>query len=196
MHKLLSLLSPLLAATAGCGDCIPVDLTAAERAWVAAYQPGQQVTFRSNRGATNTLTVQPLKEWHTNQDCNQLESGKYQPIRVTLALLSATNYGGPEHPSFSLVVDKTDPERAATLSFNLAGLLGDKSDVPGGPVFKLLPAPVTLSSGRRFPQAYAIRNGQNAIYLRGSQLRAAYWDQQAGLVRYELTSGEVFDLAN
>jgi hypothetical protein len=196
MRKLLAFLSPLLAAAAGCGDCVPVDLTPEEQAWVGAYQPGQQLTFRSNRGSTNTFTVQPLLEARSNQDCNQLESGKYQPIRVTLVLKSATDYGGPDNPSWSLLMDKTNPERPATLLFNLAGLLGDKSDVPGGSVFKLLPAPLTLASGRQFPQAYALRNGGNAIYLRGSQLRAAYWDQRAGLLRYELASGEVFDLLN
>ena len=196
MHKLLFYLAPLLAATAACGDCEPVSLTPDERAWVGAYRPGQQVTFRSNRGATNVFTVLPLKEWHTNQDCNVIESGRYQPIQVTLSLQSATTYGAPEQTSFSLMVEKTTPKRVATLAFSLAGLIGDKSDMPGGKVFKLVPAPVTLASGRSFPSAYAIRNGQNAIYLRGSQLRAAYWDQRAGLVRYELASGEVFDLVN
>ncbi|GAB3836311.1 hypothetical protein [Hymenobacter jeollabukensis] len=195
MRKLLSFLAPLIAST-GCGDCVPVEPTPDERAWVEVYRPGQQITFRSNRGATNVLTMQPLKEMRSNQDCNKLESGKYQPLRLTLVLQSATNHGGPENPSWSLQLDKTSPERPATLLFNLAGLLGDNSDVPGGKVFKLLPAPVTLSNGRSFPAAYAIRNGQNAIYLRGSQLRAAYWDQRAGLLRYELESGEVFDLAN
>lgn len=195
MHKLLSFLAAPLLASAGCGDCKPVEPTADERAWVDVYRPGQQLTFRSNRGATNVLTMQPLKQMRSNQDCNKLESGYYQPLRLTLILQSATNYGGPDNPSFTLQLDKTSPERPATLLFNLAGLLGENSDVPGGKVFKLVPAPVTLSNGRSFPAAYAIRNGQNAIYLRGSQLRAAYWDRQAGLLRYELASGEVFDLA-
>ncbi|RTQ49239.1 hypothetical protein EJV47_13925 [Hymenobacter gummosus] len=196
MRKLLAFLSPLLAAATGCGDCTPVEPTADERAWVGAYQPGQQLTFRSNRGATNVLTMEAIKEMRSNQDCNKLESGPYQPLRLTLILSSATNYGGEQGPSFTLQLDKTTPEREATLLFNLAGLLGNKSDVPGGKVFTLLPAPVTLAGGRSYPNAYAIRNGQNAIYLRGSQLRAAYWDQRAGLLRYELETGEVFDLAN
>ncbi|MBF9222390.1 hypothetical protein [Hymenobacter ruricola] len=188
------LLSPLLATAAACGDCVPVELTAEERTWVEVYHPGQQITFRSNRGATNVLTAQALREFHDNQNCNQLEAGKYQPLRATLALQSATNYGGPDNPGFSLLVEKTSPKHPATLLFMLAGLLGTKSDVPGGPVFKLLPAPLTLAGGRSFPKAYALRNEQNAIYLRGSQLRAAFWDQRAGLLRYELASGEVFDL--
>ena len=71
MPKLLSFLSPLLALV-GCGDCVPVDLTPDERAWVSAYQPGQRVTFRSNWGATNVLTALPLKEWHDNQNCNPI----------------------------------------------------------------------------------------------------------------------------
>lgn len=193
MRQSLALLAPLVAI-AGCGDCVPVALLPEERAWVRAYQPGQQVTFHSNRGATNVLAAQPLKEWYSNQNCNKLESGRYQPIRSTLVLASATNYGGTDHPSFSLILEKTSPDQPATLLFNLAGLLADKSDVPGGPVFKLVPAAVTLAGGASFPSAYAMRNGENAIYLRGSLLRTVYWDQKAGLIRYELVSGEIFDL--
>jgi hypothetical protein len=64
--------------------------------------------FRSNRGATNVLTAQALKEFHDNQDCNQLVSGKYQAIRSTLVLTSATAYSSAS-PSFSLLVYKTYP---------------------------------------------------------------------------------------
>jgi hypothetical protein len=69
MTKLLSFLS-LLAVATGCGECEPINLTPDERAWVSAYQPGQRLTFRSNRGATNLLTAQPLKKFHDNQNCN------------------------------------------------------------------------------------------------------------------------------
>jgi hypothetical protein len=196
MPKLLSLLSPLLAL-AGCGDCIPVDLTPGERAWVSAYQPGQRVTFRSNRGATNVLTMQPLKEWHDNQDCNKLESGKYQPIRTTLVLTSAAAYGD-DSPSFSLLAYKTSPDHPAQLTFTLAGLLCQATDPPGSPnpkLVKLQPQAITLPGGRSYPAAQLMRSGQRGtIHLGISQLRAAWWDQQAGLLRYELASGEVFDL--
>jgi hypothetical protein len=197
MPKLLSILSPLLAL-AGCGDCVPVDLTPDERAWVSAYKPGQRLTFRSNRGASNVLTVQPLKEWHDNENRNPIESGNYQPIRSTLVLTSAASYSS-ESPSFSLLAYKTSPKIPAQLSFDLAGLLCQSSDPPGSPrpkLVKLVPQPVTLANGRSYPAAHLMRNGQNGtIYLRGSQLRAAWWDQHAGLLRYELASGEVFDLA-
>lgn len=197
MPKLLSFLSPLLAL-AGCGDCVPVDLTPGERAWVSAYQPGQQVAFRSNRGTTNVLTAQPLKEWHDNQDCNKLESGKYQPIRSTLVLTSATAYGS-NSPSFSLLVYKTSPDRPAQLTFMLAGLLCQATDPPGSPnprLIKLQPQAITLASGRPYPHAQLMRSGQReTIHLGNGQLRAAWWDQHAGLLRYELANGEVFDLA-
>ena len=197
MTKLLPLFS-LLAAATGCGDCVPVNLTPDERAWVSAYQPGQQLTFRSNRGATNVFTVQPLKEWHDNQDCNPIESGKYQPIRSTLALTSATDYGSDSGTSFSLLAYKTSPDRPTLLTFSLAGLLCQATDPPGSPnprLVKLTPEPVTLANGRRYPAAQRFRNGENGtIYMGKSQLRAAWWDQRAGLLRYELASGEVFDL--
>ncbi|MGI4867656.1 MAG: hypothetical protein ACRYFZ_27305 [Janthinobacterium lividum] len=193
MKKLLPLLS--LLAT-GCGDCVPVRLTPDEQAWVNVYQAGQRLTFRSNRGATNVLTVQPLKEWHDNQDCNQLEAGKYQPIRTTLVLTSATAYSS-DAPSFSLLAYKTNPDRPAQLTFTLAGLLCQATDPPGGPnpkLVKLKPQAITLG-GRSYPAAQLVRNGLNGtIYMGNSQLRAAWWDQHAGLLRYELASGEVFDL--
>ena len=198
MTKLLPFLS-LLAVATGCGDCEPVNLTPDERAWVGAYQPGQRLTFRSNRGATNVFTVQPLKEWHDNQDCNQLESGKYQAIRSTLILTSAASYGEPGQASFSLQLYKTYPDKPARLTFDLAGLLCQDSDPPGGPIPRLVKTvtqPLTLPGGRRYSAAQLMRNGLNGtIYLRGSQLRSAYWDRQAGLLRYELADGEVFNLA-
>ena len=195
MKKLLPFLSLL---TTGCGDCVPVNLTPDEQAWVKAYQVGQRLTFRSNRGTTNVLTVQPLKEWHDNQDCNQLEAGKFQPIRTTLVLTSATLYSS-DSPSFSLLAYKTNPNRPAQLTFTLAGLLCQATDPPGGPIPKLVklqPQAITLPSGRSYPAAQLIRSGQNGtIYLGNSQMRAVWWDQHAGLLRYELASGEVFDLA-
>ena len=196
MNKLLPLLS-LLAA--GCGDCEPVSLTADERAWVSAYQPGQRLTFQSNRGATNVFTVLPLKEWHDNQNCNQLEAGKYQPIRSTLALTSATDYGGTGGAGFSLLAYKTKPTYPAQLTFTLGGLLCQATDPPGSAnpkLVKLTAQAVTLAGGRSYPEAQLIRSGEHGtIYMGTSEMRAAWWDRQAGLLRYELASGEVFDLA-
>lgn len=196
MPRLLLLLSPLLAL-AGCGECVPVSLTPAELAWVAAYQPGQQVHFRSNRGAATVFTAQPLKEWHDNQNCNQLEVGKYQAIHSMLVLEPATNYGGDQAASFSLSAYKMLPEQPIELSFTLAGLLCPSSDPPGSPhpaLIKLVPEAITLANGRRYPQAQRVRSGEQGTISQGtSQLRAAWWDRQAGLLRYELASGEVFD---
>jgi len=196
MLKILSFLSSLLAL-AGCGDCVPITLTPSERAWVSAYQPGQRLTFRSNRGATNVLTVQPLKEWHDNENCNWLESGNYQPIRSTLLLTSAAAYSSA--PSFSVLAYKTSPDHPAQLTFDLAGLLCQATDPPGGPnpkLVKLTPQALTLSGGRRYPAAQLMRSGEHGtIHLGTSQLRAAWWDQHTGLLRYELASGELFDLA-
>lgn len=195
MKKLLPFLS-LLAA--GCGDCEPVNLTTDERAWVSAYQPGQRVTFRSNRGATNVLTAQALKEWHDNENCNPIESGNYQPIRSTLILTSAAA-STSSASSFSLLAYKTSPDHPVQLTFDLAGLLCQATDPPGGPnprLVKLAPAAITLSGGHSYPAAQLMRSGQRGtIHLGSSQMRAAWWDQRAGLLRYELASGEVFDLA-
>jgi len=195
MPKLLSILSPLLAL-ASCGDCVPIMLTPSERAWVSAYQPGQRLTFRSNRGANNVLTVQPLKEWHDNENCNWLESGNYQPIRATLILTSAASYSST--PSFSVLAYKTSPDHPVQLTFDLAGLLCQATDPPGGPnpkLVKLTPQALTLSGGRSYPAAQLMRSGEHSIiHLGNSQMRAAWWDQRHGLLRYELASGELFDL--
>jgi hypothetical protein len=191
-------LFPLLALLAtGCGDCVPIALTPDERAWVSAYQPGQRLTFRSDRGAINVLTVQPFKEWHDNQPCNRLESGSYQPIRSTLILHSAADYGSKD-PSFSVLAYKTDPDRPVQLTFDLAGLLCQATDPPGVPnprLIKLTPQALALPGGRSYPAAQLIRSGEHGtIHLGNSQVRAAWWDQRAGLLRYELASGEVFSL--
>jgi hypothetical protein len=143
------------------------------------------------------LTVQPLKEWHDNENCNWLESGNYQPIRSTLILTSAAAYGSSAS-SFSVLAYKTSPDHPVQLTFDLAGLFCQATDPPGAPnprLIKLIPQGITLPGGRSYPAAQLLRSGEHgAIHLGNSQMRAAWWDQRVGLLRYELASGEVFDL--
>lgn len=192
MKKLLSFLPFLLT---GCGACEEVSLPAEERAWFAPYpRAGETITFRSNRGRTVTAVVQPPKEWHTNQDCNKLESGNYQPIFVQLTLVPTEKYND-SNLSFSVNIRKHNPEKPGFLTFDMAGLQCGTSTQPGTPTAKLMPQPVTLSNGASYPAAYVFRNGQNCTSYSNARLQAFYWDKQAGLIRYELTDGEVFDLA-
>jgi hypothetical protein len=113
-------------------------------------------------------------------------------------LTSATAYSSGS-PSFSLLAYKTYPDHPAQLTFTLADLLCQATDPPGSPnlrLVKLTPEAITLASGHRYPAAQLMRSGQRGtIYMGNSQLQAAWWDRRASLLRYELASGEVFDLA-
>ncbi|RAK70618.1 hypothetical protein [Hymenobacter edaphi] len=191
MKKLLSFLPLLLT---GCGDCEDVHLTPEERAWFADYQQGTTLTFRSNRGATNTLTVQPRQEWYENKPCNKLESGPYHFIFSQVVLRPASAYD-EKHRDFVLNIRKTHPERPGLLTFSAAGLDGTTDALPGKPTATLQQQVCTLSSGKTYPAAYVFRQGQNATNYGNGRMQAFYWDKTDGLIRYELADGEIFDLA-
>ncbi|MCC3160513.1 hypothetical protein LJ737_24970 [Hymenobacter sp. 15J16-1T3B] len=191
MHRLLSFLPLLLV---GCGDCQEVHLTPEERAWFADYRPGATLTFRSNRGGSATFTVLPRQEWYENTNCNKLESGPYQPIFSQLVLRPAVSYSA-QFRDFVLNIRKTNPERAGLLTFSAAGLDGTTDALLGKPTATLRQQACTLSSGQSYPAAYVFRQGQNATAYGNSRVRAFYWDKAAGLIRYELADGEIFDLA-
>ncbi|GAB3584087.1 hypothetical protein [Hymenobacter daeguensis] len=190
MKKLLSF---LLLLTTGCGTCEQVQLTPEERAWFPNHPKGTTISFRSNRGNANTMTLLAQREWFSNTDCNKLESGSYQPIHVQYGLESATQYD-PKSPHLSIVIDKTRPTIPGRLQFSICGL---EYPLPAGqkigPTDVLLPEPCTLSTGKTYPAAYVFRDGQNAKNYGTGRLKAFHWDKQAGLVRYELADGEVFE---
>ena len=190
MKKLLSFLSLL---TAGCGACEPVSLTPDERGWFPARTEGSTIAFRSNRGNANTMTVQKQREWFENTDCNQLESGSYQPINVQTGLKSATQYDS-KLPAFSISINKTRPERPGRLVFSISGL---EYPLPSGqhpgPTDVLVKEPCALTTGKTYPAAYVFRDGQNAKNYGTGRLKAFYWDKQDGLIRYDLADGEVFE---
>jgi hypothetical protein len=190
MKKLLSFLSLL---TAGCGTCEQVSLTPDERAWFPGHPKGTSIAFRSNRGNTNTMTLIEQREWFTNTDCNKLESGSYQPIHVQYGLESATQYD-PKRPYFSISTDKIRPDVPARLQFSIAGLdyplpSGQKI----GPTDVLVQEPCKLTSGKLYPNAYVFRDGQNAKNYGTGRMKSFHWDKQAGLIKYELADGEVFE---
>ncbi|MDO7852084.1 hypothetical protein [Hymenobacter convexus] len=190
MRKLLPFLSVLMT---GCGTCEQVHLTPEERAWFPAHPAGTTITFRSNRGNTNTMTLIEQREWFNNTDCNKLEAGSFQPIHVQYGLQSATQYD-PKLPHFSISADKIRPDVPARLQFSISGL---EYPLPAGqkigPTDVLVPEPCTLSTGKTYPAAYVFRDGQNAKNYGTGRLRAFHWDKQAGLIRYELADGEVFE---
>jgi len=193
MKKLLSFLPLLLT---GCGTCEEVSLSPEERALFAGYQEGTRLTFRSNRGHSNSFTVLPRQEWHENTRCNTPEAGRYQPIFTQLVLRPATPYDD-KHRDFVVNMRKSNPQRPGQLAFSFAGLDCTTASQPGEPTAKLVLQPCTLTTtGQAYPAAYVFRQGQNATNYGNGQLRAFYWDKQAGLIRYELADGEIFERAD
>ena len=193
MKKLLSSLALLLT---GCITCQPIALLSEERAWLGSYTEGQQISFHSNRGYTATATVLKPQEWHTNTDCNWMESGRYQPIFSQIVLRPSTVYN-EKNRDFVVNLRKNTPERPADVSFSVAGLECLTASKEGQITSKLQRQACTLSTtGKTYPAAYVFRQGQNATIYGGGQLQAFFWDKQDGLIRYELTNGEVFDLVS
>ncbi|GAB2870779.1 hypothetical protein [Hymenobacter ruber] len=191
MKNILAMLSLL---TAGCGTCEEVNLTPDERAWFAPYPDGTKVTFRSNRGTTNTMLMQKRQEWHENTNCNMLEAGAFQPIFVQVVLQPATEYD-PQNKGFTFSIHKTRPNQPGDLKFSAAGLDYPRPAGLGVRPNELTSEPCTLStSGKSYPAVYVFREGQNAKNFGNGHLRAIYWDKHDGLIRYDLADGEVFEL--
>lgn len=193
MKKLLSALALLLT---GCVTCQQIALLPEERAWLGSYTEGQRVVFRSNRGTTATATVLKPQEWHTNTDCNWMESGKFQPIFSQIVLRPSSVYND-KNRDFVVNLRKNNPERPADVSFSVAGLECLSAAKEGQITSKLQQQACTLSTtGKTYLAAYVFRQGRNATIYGGGQLQAFFWDKQDGLIRYELTTGEVFELVS
>ncbi|MFD1874890.1 hypothetical protein [Hymenobacter bucti] len=191
MKKLLPLLVLLASA---CNPCTKLPLSADDRAWTGAYpRVGQEIAFRSDRGHAATYRVAERVDTYNNLDCNWLEIGSDQPAHFHLTLrLTAFPQGGAR--DLTLYVVKWSAQQPAQLDFRMAGLEAYFHERDDHHHFRLLPRACTLASGQRFPQAYYFEAGRNAIAYGAPPLRAWYWDPQAGLLRYELIDGEVFEL--
>jgi len=95
----------------------------------------------------------------------------------------------------TLYVVKWSAQQPARLDFRMAGLEAYFHAADDHQRFRLQLRACILASGQRFPQAYYFEAGRNALAYGTPPLRAWYWDPQAGLLRYELPDGEVFELA-
>ena len=190
MKMLLSLLGLLASA---CNPCFKLPLSAEDRAWTAAYpRVGQEITFRSNRGHLATYRVAERVDTYNNQECSWLAVGFEQPAHFHVTLRPTAFPQGGAH-DLTLYVVKWSAGQPARLDFRMAGLEAYLHEADDHHQFRLLPRACTLASGHQFPQAYYFEAGRNALAYT-NQLRAFYWDQQTGLLRYELTDGETFDL--
>ena len=191
MKKLLSLFSLLASA---CSPCYKLPLSADDRNWVAAYpRVGQVLTFRSNQGHTTTFTVAELVDTYNNRDCNWLEIGLRQPAHLHVTLRPAAFPRGGRY-DLTLYLVKWSRRQPANLDFRMAGLEAYFYEEHVRHDYQLQARPCTLASGRHYPHAYYFEAGRNAVDYGVAQMRAFYWDHQAGLVRYELPDGEVFEL--
>ncbi len=191
MKKLLSLLGLLASA---CHPCTKLPLSADDRAWTAAYpRVGQEITFRSNRGHVAAYRVAERIDTYNNLDCNWLEIGTTQPAHFHLTLRPTAFPQGGAH-DLTLYVVKWSAQQPARLDFRMAGLEAYFHEADDHHHFRLLPRACTLASGQRFPQAYYFEAGRNALAYGTPPLRAWYWDPQAGLLRYEVLDGEIFEL--
>ena len=177
-----------------CRPCTKLPLSADDRVWTAAYpRVGEVVTFRSNLGHLATYRVAERVDTYNNLDCNWLEVGPDQPAHFHVMLRPAAFPQGGTH-DLTLYLVKWGAQQPAQLDFRLASLEAYFHEKDDHHHFRLQPRACTLASGQRFPQAYYFEAGHNALAYGNADFRAYYWDPQAGLLRYELPSGEVFDL--
>lgn len=191
MKKLFSVFALLASA---CQPCTKLPLSAEDRAWTAAYpHVGQEVTFRSNLGHLATYRVAERVDTYNNLDCNWLEVGSDQPAHFHVTLRPTAFPQGGAH-DLTLYVVKWSAQQPAQLDFRLASLEAYFNERNDTHRFRLQPRACTLASGQHYPQAYYIEEGRNAIAYGTTDFRACYWDPQAGLLRYELLDGEVFEL--
>ena len=191
MKKLLSLFGLLASA---CSPCTQLPLSAADQAWVAAYpRVGQELTFRSNQGHLATYRVAERVDTYNNLDCNWLAVGWEQPAHFHVTLRPTASPQGGAH-DLTVYLVKWSARQPAQLDFRMAGLEAYFHEPDDHHHFRLQPRSCTLATGRRFLQAYYMDAGRNALAYGAAQWQSFYWDPQAGLLRYELTSGEVFEL--
>lgn len=188
-NKILSILILLILILNSC-NCVETHLTEEEKEWFSAYEKGQEIIFKSNRGNIDTIEVTEKMETHGNKDCNWLEIGRIQEhiMRIKFKPKVCHNYS---YCDGEIYISKDNEDKKAFPFFRIFGL----EYVPDMKKMKLKEEKIKLEITNKFYSLVChFEDGINANGYGMDSPKSFYWDKKEGLIKYELKDGEIFEL--
>ncbi|CAM3488023.1 hypothetical protein [Flavobacterium chungbukense] len=170
--------------------CVKTHLTKEEKQWFSVYQKQQEIIFESNLGNLDTLVVVDKYEIYGNKDCNCREIGTIQNNMMNIDLKSKICHNDSYCVS-SVSISKDEVSQKSFPSFNLFGLFYSGSHI------KSLPQKTWVmlkTTKKKYTNVYIFEDGINAKNFGRGYLKSFYWDKKEGLLRYDTSEGEIFEL--
>jgi hypothetical protein len=189
MKNKIIILSFLLLVLMGSCNCVETHLSKEEREWFSAYEKGQTIIFKSNRGNLDTIVVVEKVETYGNKECNWFEIGTIQNNMIDIVFKSK-NCRNESDCEGNISISKDKPNEKRLPFFRIFGL----EYAPATQNNELRTENIKLTNGKAYESAYYFEDQINADSYGGNYLKSFYWDKKDGLIRYDLIDGEIFEL--
>lgn len=173
-----------------CGKCIETNLTSEEKEWFSVYEKGQTIIFKSNEGNLDTIVVSEKNEGHGNENCNYYGIGPIQPHIMNI-ILKFKNCKKELSCNAGISVSKDKVDKKCFPGFYAFGLYQEgnlKNEDSKLENFKI------AATGKSYNNVYQFEDGINAKNVSLIFIKSFYWDKKEGLIRYDTSEGEVFEL--
>lgn len=173
-----------------CGKCIETHLTIHEKEWFCVYKKNQNIIFKSNLNHLDTIVVTEKIETHNNMDCNYYGIGPMQPHVMYITLNSKICHN-ESYCDGGIFISKDQADKIFFPSFRLFGLYYSKINPEILDKEEWL---ILNTSQKKYSHVYIFEDGINAKNFGNNYLKSFYWDKKEGLIRYDTSEGEVFEL--
>lgn len=180
----------LLLLLNSCGKCIETNLTNEEKEWFSVYKKGQNIIFKSNLSRLDTIVVTEKIRQHNNSNCNYYGIGPMQP-EIMFITLKLKNCDNESYCEGGIFISKDEAGKIFNPSFRLFGLSYSQSYA------NLLSKEtwcVLKTTKRKYTNVYVFEDGINAKSFGRGYLKSFHWDKKEGLIRYDTSEGEIFEL--
>lgn len=170
--------------------CIKTYLTKEEKEWFSVYKKGQLIIFKSDLGNLDTIVVNDKYETFGNKDCNCYGIGPIQNNIMGIVLKSKICHNDP-YCDGGISISKDQVGEKSFPIFGVFGLICDQTfqkKIPRQESIKL-----TITD-KVYNFVYHIEDNVNANNGGNSYLKSFYWDKKEGLIRYDTSEGEIFEL--
>jgi signal peptidase I len=171
-----------------CGKCIETNLTSEEKVWFSVYEKSQNIIFKSNLGHFDTIVVTEKVQQHNNSDCNYYGIGPMQPEIMFITLNSKICHNEP-YCKGEIFISKDKVDKIFTPSFSLFGLYNANNNSLPKETWLIL-----RTTKKKYSNVYIFEDGINAKNSGNNYLTSFYWDKKEGLIRYDTSDGEVFEI--
>lgn len=159
-------------------------LSKGDQDWFSVYRKGKSLVFKSNLGNFDTIGVFKTSDTHDNK---KLFGSKENSNKIILVANPCKN----KTQCNVEVSMNADGETQNFPSFTAFGLTYDINLNKSQPSVES----ITLNSTKKkYRSAYNFEDGVNAYNSGKGYLKSFYWDKKEGLILYDTSEGEVFEL--